>query len=132
MLGCTSRSLNSSAMHFRNMKHMQKRLRNDELRVLRGEVEVDETQLESDVADLETSASEDDLQPARQAPADFVSVKETRSMQTTNKGTRSAPVWPCLLPHSNCWLCIADDIELLCQTEIVLAMSTHLAVHAQP
>lgn len=71
------------------MKHMQKRLRNDELRVLRGEVEVDETQMDNDVADLETSASEDELQPVRQAPTDFVSVRAQHTMHTTDKGTGS-------------------------------------------
>lgn len=75
---------------FRDMKHMQKRLRNDELRVLRGEVEVDEAQLDSNVADLDTSASEDDVEPVRQAP-DFVS--EKRSMHTTNKGAKSQRVF---------------------------------------
>ncbi|KAL3151430.1 hypothetical protein ABBQ38_012438 [Trebouxia sp. C0009 RCD-2024] len=70
----------------KNMKQMQKRLRNDELRVLRGEVEVDETHLDNDVAGLETSASEGELQPVRQAPANFVSVREQHSMHTTEKG----------------------------------------------
>lgn len=69
---------------------MQKRLRNDELRVLRGEVEVDETHLDNDVAGLETSASEGELQPLHQAPADFVSVREQHSMHTTDKGTGKA------------------------------------------
>ena len=69
------------------MKLMQNRLRNDELRVLRGEGEVDEAQLDGDTAGLELSASEGELQPARQAPADFVSVREQRSLQTTDKGT---------------------------------------------
>ena len=49
------------------MKHMQKRLRDDELRVLRGEVEVDEAQLEADSADLDSSGSEDNAQQPRQA-----------------------------------------------------------------
>lgn len=80
---------------FRDMKHMQKRLRNDELRVLRGEVEVDEAQLDNDVADLDTSASEDEVEPVRQAPADFVS--EKRSVHTTNKGAE-ATVCSCSLP----------------------------------
>ena len=78
------------------MKHMQKRLRNDELRVLRGEVEVDEAQLDIDVADLDTSASEDDMEPVRQAPADFV--PEKRSMLTTNKGMQEGIVCSCLSP----------------------------------
>lgn len=69
---------------------MQKRLRNDELRVLRGEVEVDETHLDNDVAGLETSASEGELQPVRQAPANFVSVREQHSMHTTEKGAGKA------------------------------------------
>ena len=81
----TGTSYNIQHDAFRDMKHMQKRLRNDELRVLRGEVEVDEAQLDNDMADLDTSASEDDLEPVRQAPADFV--PEKRSMHTTNKGT---------------------------------------------
>ena len=68
------------------MKHMQKRLRDDELRVLRGEVEVDEAQLEADSADLDSSGSEDNIQQPRQASADFVSIKERGSMQTTSKG----------------------------------------------
>ena len=68
------------------MKHMQKRLRNDELRVLRGEVEVDEAQLEADSADLDSSGSEDNAQQPRQAAADFVSIKQRGSMQTTDKG----------------------------------------------
>ncbi len=70
----------------RTMKHMQKRLRDDELRVLRGEVEVDEAQLEADSADLDSSGSEDSAQQPRQAAADFVSVKQRGSMQTTDKG----------------------------------------------
>ena len=79
---------------------MQKRLRNDELRVLRGEVEVDEAQLDNDMADLDTSASEDDLEPVRQAPADFV--PEKRSMHTTNKGTEGT-VCLCLSPACFRW-----------------------------
>ena len=71
----------------RNMKHMQKRLRNDELRVLRGEVEVDEAQLDDDSADLGSSASEDEVQPAHQAPAQLLAVTEKTSVQTTDKGT---------------------------------------------
>ncbi|KAL0048072.1 hypothetical protein WJX82_007015 [Trebouxia sp. C0006] len=70
----------------RTMKHMQKRLRDDELRVLRGEVEVDEAQLEADSADLDSSGSEDNAQQPCQAAADFVSVKQRGSMQTTDKG----------------------------------------------
>jgi hypothetical protein len=69
------------------MKHMQKRLRDDELRVLRGEVEVNEAQLEADSADLDSSGSEDNAQQPRQAAADFVSIKQRGSMQTTDKGT---------------------------------------------
>lgn len=68
------------------MKHMQKRLRNDELRVLRGEVEVDEAQLDDDSASLATSGSEEDLQRLHQSPAQFVSIKKKRSMQTTDQG----------------------------------------------
>ncbi len=68
------------------MKHMQKRLRNDELRILRGEVEVDETQVDNESADPDSSGSEDNLQQPRQAAADFVSIKEKRSMQTTDQG----------------------------------------------
>lgn len=70
----------------KNMKHMQKRLRNDELRVLRGEVEVDEAQLDDDSASLATSGSEEDLQRLHQSPAQFVSIKKKRSMQTTDQG----------------------------------------------
>ena len=65
----------------RTMKHMQKRLRDDELRVLRGEVEVDEAQLEADSADLDSSGSEDNAQQPRQAAADFVSVKQRGSKE---------------------------------------------------
>ena len=78
---------------YRNMKHMQKRLRNDELRVLRGEVEVDETQLDDDMAALETSASEGELQPVRQAPAGFISVNKQHSMHTTDKGAGQGKGW---------------------------------------
>ena len=90
---CTSKCVDFIAVAakqhdaFRDMKHMQKRLRKDELRVLRGEEEVDEAQLDNDVADLDTSASEDDVEAVCQAPADFVS--EKRSMHTTNKGAKA-------------------------------------------
>ena len=68
------------------MKHMQKRLRNDELRVLRGEVEVDEAHVDDDSASLATPDFGDDLQLLHQISADFVSTKEKRFMQTTDKG----------------------------------------------
>lgn len=76
----------------RTMKHMQKRLRDDELRVLRGEVEVDEAQLEAESADLDSSGSEDDLRQPRHAAADFVSTQERRAVQTTDKGTQQPHV----------------------------------------
>ena len=72
----------------RTMKHMQKRLRDDELRILRGEVEVDEAQLENESADLDSSASEDELRQPRHAAADFVSSQERRTVQTTDKGAQ--------------------------------------------
>ena len=86
MVPVLSRALAGSR---RNMKHMQKRLRNDELRILRGEVEVDEAQVDNQSADLDTSGSEDICQQPRQTMADFVSLKERRSMQTTDQGTQN-------------------------------------------
>ena len=93
---------------------MQKRLRNDELRVLRGEVEVDEAQMNHDVADLDTSASEDDVEPVRQAPADFVS--EKRSMHRT-KGTEEVT---CLLTLH----CIPKDTNIRCAYTVLICSVT--------
>ena len=101
---------------FRDMKHMQKRLRNDELRVLRGEVEVDEAQLDNGVADLDTSASEDDMEPVRQAPAEFV--PEKRSMHATNKGTEGGTVCSCLLPACTHW---PEHQHKGCSTDLALS-----------
>ena len=71
---------------------MQKRLRNDELHILRGEVEVDEAELDRDAADLDSSDSESNLQQPRQAAAGFVSAQTRSTMQTTEKGKGQAAV----------------------------------------
>lgn len=104
---------------------MQKRLRNDELRVLRGEVEVDEAQLDNDMADLDTSASEDDLEPVRQAPADFV--PEKRSMHTTNKGTEGNIVYVCRQP-AFFGQCIPEDRSIMCT---VLILQCHACAQVE-
>ena len=68
------------------MKHMQKRLRDNELRILRGEMEVDESHLDND-SDVSASSSEASLiQRPRPSAAGFVSVREQPSAQTTHKG----------------------------------------------
>lgn len=106
-------SNNEQRETFRDMKHMQKRLRNDELQVLRGEVEVGEAQLDNDVADLDTSASEDDAEPVRQAPADFVSEKP--SVHTTNKGTEEVTCLLTIIGH-----CIPKDINTRCAYTVLI------------
>lgn len=65
---------------------MQKRLRNEELRILRGEVEVDEAELDSAAADLDSSSSEESLLQPRQPAPGFVSAQQQRTVQTTDKG----------------------------------------------
>lgn len=84
----TQRHVTDLADFCRTMKHMQKRLRNDELRILRGEIEVDEALVDNDSAELDSSGSEDNTQQPRQAAADFVSLKAKQSVQTTDKGTQ--------------------------------------------
>ena len=119
----TGTSYNIQHDAFRDMKHMQKRLRNDELRVLRGEVEVDEAQLDNDMADLDTS--EDDLEPVRQAPTDFV--PEKRSMHTTNKGTEGTIVYVCRQP-AFVGQCIPEDLTIMCT---VLILQCHACAQVE-
>ena len=89
------------------MKHMQKRLRNDELRILRGEVEVDEAELDRDAAELDSSDSEGNLQQPRQAAAGFVSAQARSIMQTTEKGEHSR----CSAPQSFLCACSACAVS---------------------
>lgn len=76
---------------------MQKRLRDNELRILRGELEVDEGHLDND-SDVSASSSEASLmQRPRQPAAAFVTVKEQASTQATHKGEFRA------LENTTCW-----------------------------
>ena len=73
------------------MKHMQKRLRDEELRILRGEIEVDEADLDRADADLDSSSSGDSPQQSHQPAAGFVSAPAQRAMHTTDKGQQPQP-----------------------------------------
>lgn len=89
------------------MQHMQKRLRDNELRILRGEQEVDENQVDNDSADNSPSSSEASfIQRARQPAAGFVSVKQPAHAQPTDKG----------LPCSN--LCRDGSACMLSQLQL--------------
>ena len=75
------------ALACRTMKHMQKRLRDNELRILRGEQEVDESQVDNDSADASPLSSEASfVQRARQPAAAFVSHSQPSQPQPTDKG----------------------------------------------
>lgn len=72
------------------MQHMQKRLRDNELRILRGEQEVDENQVEDDDSAQSSPASSEAsfVQRSRQPAAGFVSVKEPAQAHHTDKGAQ--------------------------------------------
>ena len=75
------------ALLCRTMKHMQKRLRDNELRILRGEQEVDESQVDNDSADASPLSSEASfVQRARQPAAGFVSLSQPPQAQPTDRG----------------------------------------------
>lgn len=66
---------------------MQKRLRDNELRILRGEQEVDESQVDNESADASPLSSEASfVQRARQPAAGFVSLSQPAQAQPTDRG----------------------------------------------
>ena len=70
---------------------MQKRLRDNELRILRGEQEVDESHVDNDSASASPASSEASfVQRSRQPAAGFVSVREPALAQPTSQGLLSS------------------------------------------